>query len=262
MQFDVDGKATFAYSAGHALDLALPSVVFIHGAAHDHSVWSLQSRYFAFHRRNVLALDLPGHGRSAGPPLASVQALADWTVRLLDRAAIARAALVGHSLGGLIALEMAARHPPRVARLALLGVSLPMPVSDAFLDAARRNDHAAFVMDTIWGHAPETRIGGDPVPGMWLQGKSMRLLERSAPGVLYTDLKACNDYADGERAAAQVGCPVLFILGRRDAMTPPRATAEAARRIAGSRTVWLEAAGHAMTVEQPDAVLDALIEFL
>src|SRR2546423_14658764 len=78
MRCDVGGHSVYAYTGSRRFDPALPTVVFVHGAAHDHSVWALQSRYFAHHRRNVLAVDLPGHGRSGSDPLASVGAIAEW----------------------------------------------------------------------------------------------------------------------------------------------------------------------------------------
>ncbi len=262
MNFVVDGRRVFAYTAAHALDPARSAVVFLHGAGLDHSWFALQSRYFGYHGKNVLALDLPGHGRSAGPPLASVEALADWTVRVLDAAGVGTASLVGHSLGSLIALECAARHPQRVERIALLGTAFPMKVSDGFLEAARRNDHAAYDMETIWGHAPQVPLGGNPYPGMWMYGDTLARLERLAPGVLYAGLKACNDYTAGLESAAKVKWPALFLLGQRDLMTPPRAAAALVRAIPGARTVSIASSGHSLMAEAPDAVLDALIEFL
>jgi pimeloyl-ACP methyl ester carboxylesterase len=262
MNLTVDGKQVFAYTAAHAIDAARPTVAFLHGAGLDHSWFGLQSRYFGYHGRNVLALDLPGHGRSDGPPLGSVEAMADWVVRVLDSQGLDKAALVGHSMGSLIALECAARHPERVERIALIGVAYPMKVSDAFLEAARENRHDAFDMSTIWGHAAQVPLGGNPNPGMWMYGDTLARLERLAPGVLYSDLKACNDYAAGLDSAARVKCPALFLLGRRDVMTPPRAAAGLAQAIAGSRTLQIGSSGHSLMAEAPDAVLDALIEFL
>ena len=90
MELTVSGKKAYAYTGGKAFDAELPSVVFVHGAQHDHSVWILQSRYLAHHGYGVLALDLPGHGRSAGPALASVGDLADWVAAVLDAAGVAR----------------------------------------------------------------------------------------------------------------------------------------------------------------------------
>jgi pimeloyl-ACP methyl ester carboxylesterase len=165
-------------------------------------------------------------------------------------------------MGALVALEFAARYPAECERVALIGVGYPMKVTDVFLEAARKNDYAAFDMSTIWGHAAQVPLGGNPNPGMWMYGDALARLERLAPGVLYNDLKACNDYGAGEESAARVKCPVLLILGRRDVMTPPRAAKLLQERIAGSKTIELAPSGHALMAEAPDATLDALIGFL
>ena len=259
--FVVDGRRVFAYTAAHAIDPAKPTIVFAHGAGLDHSWWALQSRYFGYHGRNVLALDLPGHGRSEGPPLARIETMADWVVRVLDAAHIERASLVGHSMGSLVALECAARHPARIEKIALLGTAYPMKVADPFLNAAQANEQTAYDMETIWGHAPQVPFGGNPNPGMWMYGDTLARLARLAPGVLYADLKACNDYVEGLASAAKVKCPALFIVGRRDQMTPPKAAQALAATVAGSRTVQLASSGHSLMAEAPDAVLDTLIEF-
>lgn len=262
MDFVVDGKSAFAYTAAHALDPAKPAIAFVHGAGLDHSWWGLQSRYFGYHGFNVLAADLPGHGRSEGPPLGAIEAIADWVMRLLEAAGVPAASVVGHSMGALAALECAARHAARVERIALIGVGYPMKVTEAFLEAARRNEQSAYDMGTIWGHAPAVPLGGNPNPGMWMYGDTLARLARLAPGVLHADLKACNDYAGGLASAAKVKCPALLLLGRRDLMTPPRAAASLAQAIAGARAIELAAAGHSLMAEAPDAILDALIEFL
>ena len=262
MNLNVDGRAAFAYTAAHAIDAAKPAVVFVHGAGLDHSWWGLQSRYFGYHGRNVLALDLPGHGRSAGPPLESIGEMADWVLRAMEAQKIRQASVVGHSMGSLVALECAARAPERVERIALLGTAYPMKVGAEFLDAARRNDPAAYDMETIWGHAPLVPLGGNPNPGMWMYGDTLARLARLAPGVLHRDLHACNSYAGGEAAAGKVKCPALFILGRRDQMTPLKSGQAFAQLLPGAQVVQLAPSGHSMMAESPDAVLDALIGFL
>ena len=257
MDLSVENKKAFAYTAAHELDPKKPTMVFVHGAGLDHSLFGLQSRYFGYHGWNVLALDLPGHGRSAGPAVASIGGMADWLFLLLDTLKIQKASLVGHSMGALIALECALKQPSRIEKIALLGVAYPMKVSEAFLDAARRNDHAAYDMETIWGHAPQVPLGANPNPGMWMYGDALARLHRLAPGVLHSDLKACNDY----RLAGNVVCPVLFILGKRDMMTPPKMAADLQKNIAGSKTVSIALSGHSLMAEAPDATLDALIGF-
>jgi pimeloyl-ACP methyl ester carboxylesterase len=262
VNLELGGKRSFAYTAAHELDPAKPTLVFVHGAGLDHSGFGLQSRYFGYHGRNVLALDFPGHGRSEGPPLPSIGAMADWLSNVLRTLKIQKASVVGHSMGSLVSLEFAARHPDQCERIALIAPGYPMKVAEPFLEAARNNDYAAFDMQTIWGHSPQAALGANPNPGMWMYGDSLARLERLAPGVLYNDLKACNDYGSGAESAGKVKCPVLFIIGRRDVMTPPRAVKHLQEKLPGARTVEIAPSGHALMAEAPDATLDALIEFI
>jgi pimeloyl-ACP methyl ester carboxylesterase len=262
MRIDVDGTSCYAYMGSRALEADRPSIVFVHGAANDHSVWALQSRYFAHHGCNVLAVDLPGHGRSSGAALATVEAIADWIPRLLDVAVIAQAALVGHSLGSLAVLACAARHAERVTKVALLGPAVPMLVSDELLAAAKADDHGAFDMINGWSFSAGKQLGGNAVPGMWMTGNALRLMERTRPGVLHTDLVACQSYAAGLADAAAVRCPALAIMGARDLMAPVKGAQALLGALADKRTVTLPRTGHAMMAEQPDAVLDALRGYL
>ncbi len=262
MEISVDNKAVFAATGGQPFDPAQPAIVFIHGAGMDHTVWALQTRYFAYRGRSVLAVDLPGHGRSEGPALASIGDMADWVVRLLDAAQVTSAALVGHSMGALIALDAAARHCGRVSPMALLATSVPMPVTGPLLDAAEADDHSAFDMVTLWGHSRDGQVGGNRAPGLWMTGGGLRLLERSGPGVMYAAMKACNDYTNGLDSAAKIACPALLVLGDRDAMTPLKVAKSLAEAIPGSETVVLKGCGHMMMAEQPDQVLDALISHI
>ncbi len=262
MKFTVAGQPAYAYTGGKPPVPDAPAIVFLHGAQQDHSCWTLQSRWFAHHGHTVLAPDLPGHGRSDGPPLASIEALADWTAALLDAAGLARASLVGHSMGSLIALETALRHPARIERCALLGSALPMPVSDTLLDAARHDEAKAAALINAFSYSPGAQFGGSAVPGLWMTGVNQRLMERQKPGVFHTDLAACNAYARDPASLAGLRCPLLVIAGTRDRMTAPRAARAIADSIPGSRLVNIEGSGHALMAEKPDAVLDALRAFM
>jgi pimeloyl-ACP methyl ester carboxylesterase len=258
MDLVVDRKRAFAYTAAHAIDPRKETIVFVHGAGLDHSTFGLQSRYFGYHGRNVLALDLPGHGRSEGPPIPTIAGMADWVFKALESLDIPNASLVGHSMGALVALECADRQPGRVARIVLIGVAYPMKVSEAFLGAAQRNEQTAFDMETIWGHAAQVPLGGNPNPGMWMYGDTLARLRRLEPGVLYNDLKACNEYSSD---FANVKCPVLLILGKRDVMTPPKAASPILQKIPSAKSEIVDPAGHSLMAEAPDATLDALVEF-
>lgn len=265
MLLDVAGQAAYSYTGGKPFDATLPTAVFIHGAQHDHSVWILQTRYFAHHGFGVLALDLPGHGRSKGAPLTSVEAMADWLLAVLDAAGVTTALLIGHSMGSLIALETTFRAPARVRQLALVGSAYPMKVSDDLLAAAQHDEPRAIDMVNIWSHSGMAQKPSSPGPGFSVIEGNRRLMQRIAAGnpaqVFHTDFVACNGYANGEVAATAVSCPTLFLLGQQDMMTPPRATASLRKAIPTARVVQLDHCGHALMAEQPDAVLASLFGF-
>lgn len=262
MKLMVDDQEVYAYTGAKEFDAARHPLIFVHGGGLDHTVWLLQSRYFAHHGHGVMAVDLPAHGKSGGDPLESIADMADWIVRLMDAAEIETATLIGHSMGALVVHEAAARHSGRVRCIVTIGISIPMPVTDALLTAAKNNQHSAFDMVNLWGHGASAHIGGNQAPGMWMIGSGVRLLERCAPGVLFADLKACNGYRDGLESSARIICPVHLILGREDRMTPIKAAQPLLETLTDARATILENCGHMLMAERPGEVLDLLIEAL
>ena len=269
MQFQVHGYNAFCYTGGKPFDAAKPTLIFIHGVLNDHSVWILQSRYFAHHGWNVLALDLPGHCRSAGAPPKSVQEGADFVLALMDAAGLTHAALVGHSFGALIALHAAGQAPERVSHLALVGTAFPMRVSPALLDASLNAPQKAIDMTNIFSHAlmapPPSALG----PGTWVPGVSRALMRRvlasnAEVNLFHTGFAACNSYEDGLKQIAKVPCPIRFILGNGDSMTQPKAAQPLidAASASGKADVVRVPGGHQMMSESPEEVLSALIDFL
>src|ERR1043166_5324508 len=258
MQLSVHGSDIFVAPAAKPFDPSLPAVVMIHGAGLDHSTWSLHSRWFAPPGYSVLAPDLPGHGRSGGKPLPSIADMADWTAALLDAAKAPKARLVGHSMGSLIAIETAARHPAKVSALSLIGTAATMTVGPDLLKAAEAHDHSAIDMVSIWGLGFQAELGGSLAPGLWMHSGAQRVLEQGRPGVLFSDLSACNSYQNALGAAAQVSVPATVILGERDMMPPLKQGKALAAALPNSRTVVLRGAGHMMMVERPDELLAAL----
>jgi pimeloyl-ACP methyl ester carboxylesterase len=262
MYIYVHDKKIFAYTGSRHHQKDREAVVFVHGAGMDHTVWVLPARFFARHQFNVLATDLPGHGRSEGSPLTSIELMADEVAAAMDAAEIEKAAVIGHSMGSLVTLALAARYPERMRSLTLIGTSVPMVVHKSLLTNAAQNDHTAIDMLTYWGYSKAAQLGGNENPGMWMVGGTMKLLEQSKDGVIHADLDACNRYDAGLTHASQVQCPTLFILGNRDIMTPARAGKELASVIADSRVVLLESTGHSLMMERPNNVLDALIDIV
>jgi len=259
MQLKINGHEVFVANGNRDLDQEKPTVLFLHGTGQDHTIWVLPTRYFSRHDRNVLAVDLPGHGRSGGEAMESIEAIADWAIQVLDTAGLSTAAVVGHSLGSLVAIAMAARHPQRVRAIALIGITVPMPVSELLLDNAKKDKHEAIEMLNFWGYSKSAQLGGNATPGNWMLGGGMRLMEKAGPGVIHTDLNACNKYIEGLEHASNVRCPALLILGERDMLTPVRSAMEVAAALPHAEKVVLEGCGHALLTEKPDPVLDQLI---
>lgn len=239
-----------------------PTVVLIHGAANDCDAWQQVGRGLASAGYPVMAPDLPGHGLSRGAPLSSIEALADWIIALLDAAKIEKAFLVGHSMGSLIALEAAARHPQRVGRLALLGCSAPMPVSDVLLGMAQKNPDSACRMIMKFSHTPQFYLTGGSGHGVWGPGATLAIMRRSPRGVLAIDLDNCNRYRRGLEAAAGVSCPTLLVVARRDRMTPARNVQPLQSALANAMRSEIADCGHAMMNEQPARIVEALRSFL
>jgi len=254
MQFTIDGHTAFCHTGDNPFDPALPTVVLVHGALNDHTVWTPQSRALAARGFAVLAPDLPGHGRSSGPALPSVEALADWLIALLDAAGVERALLAGHSMGSLVVLEAASRAPQRATGLALLGATFPMKVADALLATALDDQQAAIEMVVTWSHAPAT----EPSIADAARALMQRLAAGSNEALLHTDLAACNAYANGMTAAAAITCPVVFVQGAQDKMTPPRKAGLLTDAMAHASIVTVDT-GHAMMQEAPEAVSNALL---
>jgi pimeloyl-ACP methyl ester carboxylesterase len=270
MYLQVNGARTYCYTGGKAFDAAKPTVVFIHGVVNDHSVWALQSRYLANHGWNVLAVDLPGHCRSEGDAPASVEDAATFIGALLDAAGVGKAALVGHSWGSLIALEAASRLGERISHLVLVGTAFPLKVSPALLDASLNEPEKALQMINVFSRStlavPPSTLG----PGTWIFGASLALgrrVLRSNPkvNVFHRGFKACDSYANGEQAIAQVTAPILFVLGAQDQMTLAKAAQPLIdKATATGKTVRVASlpVGHHQMTETPDATLFAIRDFL
>ena len=259
----------YAYTGGKRFDAAKPTIVFLHGAQHDHSVWILQSRYMAHHGYSVLALDLPGHMRSAGPALESVEAIAERVTEGLRDAGVTNVLIVGHSMGSLIALEVARRMPEAVRGVALIATAFPMRVADQLLQATSAEPAQAMDMINVWSHSGSVeafdRKPSNPGPGFSTIWQNLRLMQRieriNGPDVLPKDFAACNRYAAGVDAIGGLTCPVLFVLGSADAMTLARNAKALIDACHDAQVVTLPGAGHSSMAEAPDAVRAALAAF-
>jgi len=263
MKITLDHCEYYAYTAAHEPGADRETVVFVHGTAMDHTVWALQSRYFAYHGYNILAVNLPGHGLSPGRLLPTIEAMADWLNEIIALSVGAAFHIVGHSMGALISLQAAAgfHHEKAPLRsLSLVGFSYPMAVTPRLLDAAQNDPGQAYAMMTQWSHT--SKIGGEPNPGFWSPGMQMSMMENSDREAVYVDLNACNNYTGGEASLGKVDCPTLFISGKLDKMAPARLALAHAENNDLAEIALIPDGGHSIMSEQPDGVLDALKKFI
>ncbi len=257
-------KATqYFYSGGKPHQPGRPTLVFIHGAQHDHSVWILQSRYFAHHGYNVVAVDLPAHGRSSAALCTSIETMAQAVLKQLDEIKVGQFICVGHSMGSLIGLELSSIAHERLEALALVGTSAPMKVSDQLLDKIRSDEASAMIQINAWSNSTIAQQPGNPGPGFSTYIQNLRLMQRQQPGVLLNDFLACNSYLLGTERAAQWGKPTLIVQGAQDAMTPMKAALKLQQLFpTPAQLAVVDKAGHAVMAERPDRVLSALRQWL
>lgn len=254
----------YAYTGGVPLDPSLPGIVFVHGALHDHSVWIQQTRYLAHHGHAVLAVDLPGHGRSGGAALG-VEAAGRWIADLVDASGLQRVALAGHSLGSVIALEAAAALGERAQHLFMIGTAYPMKVSPALLEMCRTDVLQAIDRVNMLSLSTHAAKPSSPGPGFEMHGGNRALMRRMQAGyragnLFLEDFLACDRYEGLAAAAAALRCPTTLVLGSRDQMNPPKAVAPIVQALA-PRVVTLPA-GHNLMGEAPDALLDVIFRTL
>jgi len=262
MRIEYNDHEVYVYTGGEDHKPAQESVVFIHGAGMNHTVWTLLARYWAKAGYNVAAIDLPGHGLSGGSALTTIEKNAAFICGVIDQLQLTdNLNIVGHSMGSLVALE-AASITKSTKCLAMLGTTIPMVVGAPLLDAARNNDHASVDMISLFGHSFGSQIGSNPVAGISAQILAERILESSADGVLFAALNACNEYKNGLQAAAKVSCPVGLILGELDQMTPRRNSAGLLNTFVDAREICLPDCGHMMMSEKPEATHRALRQVL
>lgn len=261
MEFTLGDKVVRYADGGRAHDPGLPGVVMVHGAGMNRTVWQMQTRYLAHHGYRVAAVDLPGHGGSDGPPLESIPAMGDWVGRVIDALEMGPAHVVGHSMGTFVAIEAAAQRPDLVASIVLIGTAASMPVHPELLDSAANDvPHASRLMSS-WSFGHRAHVGRHSTPGMWQIGGSQALFDTSRPDSLGVDMAACNAYDSSLSAAAEVSCPVTYVLGARDKMTPTKRAADLIAVTTQAEVVTIDC-GHMLTIEAPDETRDAIVAAL
>ncbi len=228
-----------------------PPVIMVHGAGGTHLDWPILLRRLP--QSNAIALDLPGHGKSAPPGQHSIPAYADGVIGLMDALALPQAVIAGHSMGGGIAQTIALEYPERVRGLILLGTGAKLRVHPDIL--ARVRDHHAEIADLL-----KTWIWADDAPSA-LRDAGYAQLMNTPPQVIYGDYLACDNFDIRDRLS-EISAPTLVIGGTADKMTPLKFSQYLADNIPHAALFTVEGGGHMMALEQPQTVTDAIAAWL
>lgn len=262
MYFEVNGRKTFASTGGKPFDNSKPVVVFLNGSGLDHTFWGLHSRFFAFRNYGVLCPDYPGHTNSEGPALETIEEMGAWIHSVVEALDAKRISVVAHSQGCLVALEYVSRFPERVKSVSFVASGLATPVNAALIDAAESDPDAAIAMMVGWGFGPAGHFHQGPIPGNSMIAGGRKLMGRNVPTGLATDLKACNAYKNGRKAAAAISCPRQVVLAGKDRMAPRKAGMELVEYLNGPELTIVEDSGHMIPQEAPNRLRSLLRDFI
>ena len=263
MKFKVNSEEVFASTGGRPFDKKKPLMIFIHGSGLTHVCWVLQTRSFAFHGYNVLALDLPGHGLSGGKSLKSIEEMADWLSDVIDAVSFKEASLVAHSQGCLVAIECAARYPQKIKTLSLMGGAGAISMNPELLSLAEKSDPKAVALMMDFAHGQSGHFGGHPVPGLYhMNIGSMLVKSKEIKDTLGIDFRACHNYTSGFDAAKKLSLPTLSILADQDRMCRLKDGKKLADNIKNSEVHVIKNCGHMMLLEEADQTLIILKNFI
>ena len=238
------------------IDKKKSTIVLMHGSGLTHIVWSLHEQFYLSQGFNVLSVDLPGHGNSEGPSLKSIEEISNWIKSLMLKADISKVIIIGHSQGCLVGIDFASRYPELIEKLVLVAGSYKMPVNQDLIDLAEAGDEKAVLLMMKWGYeGSKAFIGGNPVKKIINSAREIR-------EVLAVDLKACNNYKNGEESLKKIDCPTLCIFGDLDKMVPVKIGLKMSEQIKNSETKIISDCGHMIIFEKAFEMRKLVKEFI
>lgn len=236
------------FYAGDPAGKGIP-LVLCHGSGGSHRHWLSQLRDLSA-AVNPLAVDLPGHGRSAGEPEESIAAYRAWLHDFCATLGLKRFILGGHSMGGAIVLDYALHHPGDLAGLVLVGTGARLRVAPAILEPCRAGQVPAAMLD--FAYSPQA------APGLLEEGR--KEMETTPAAVYLADLTACDRFDVMDRLE-EIELPVLIICGGADRLTPVKYSRYLQEHLRKAELVEIEGAGHMVMLEAPAEVNRAIERF-
>ncbi len=230
-----------------------PPVILIHGAGSNHLCWPAELR--RLNGYNVLALDLPGHGRSSGPGQHTIDAYAAQLVGFLAGLNINQAYLVGHSMGGAIALSISLQYPTLPVALGLIASGAYLNVSPELLESLKSPGTYQDGLNWIRQH-----VFGPQTPPALIEN-SMKQMRDLRPGTLYEDWLACSHF-DLHGEIERIAAPGWVALGSDDRLIPLSSANYLISSLSQARLQVIPSAGHMLILEKPKELAQGLHKFL
>ena len=256
MIIELNNKKVFASDAGKIFEKEKDTIILLHGSGLTHIVWSLTEQYLSNKGYNILALDLPGHGNSEGPSLKSIEEIAEWLEKIINKIEIQHLTILGHSQGCLEAIEYVSKYSSKIKNLILVGGSYKITVNQDLIDLASAGDKDSIKLIMKWGYEGSKKfIGGNPVEKIINSSRAIR-------EILAVDLIACNNYKNGFEAAKSIKCPTLLIFGELDKMVSLEKSKKFAELIPNAETYIIQNCGHMIMFENAFKMREKIAEFL
>ena len=226
-------------------------IIFIHGAACDHTFWVYQSRYFFNKNFSIISLDLPGHGTNPTKSLESIEALSSLIKKLIKEISYKEIYLIGHSMGSLICLDIAMDNLKPIKKFFLIGTSYPMHVNKKLLLKSKNNQNLAIKDMISWSLPDKIKLNGSNLIGLNLPNFINVIMSNSQKGLLYKDLLACNNFIVKEDHFKKINTPVTIISGDKDIMTPKKSAKILNDMLSVSNIEVMHDVGHFQPLEDP-----------
>ena len=256
MEFLVDDKKVFSMDTGETFNKEKHTIILLHGSGQSHVVWSLTTQFLSDQNNNVFALDLPGHGNSEGESLKSIEEMANWLNKVIEKLGVDELSLVGHSQGCLVALEYASKYTKKIKNIIFVAGSYEIPVNKNLIDLALAGDMETLNLMMKWGYGSSKQfIGGNPLQKILNSSREVR-------DVLAVDLIACNNYKNGMTAVSKIKIPTFFIFGEFDKMIKIEKGKKFANLILNSKMHVIKNCGHMIILEKAFEMREKILEFL
>ncbi len=256
MIIEIDNKKVFISDTGKPFDKNKKNIILIHGSGQSHVVWSLTTEFLTDQNYNVFTLDLPGHGNSSGKCLVSIEEMADWLNKIVEKLQLKTTTIIGHSQGCLVTLEFANKFSNKIDKLIFIAGSYKIPVNDTLMKLAKAGEMESLNLMMKWGYGYSKQfIGGNPL-------QKILNSPREVIEVLSTDLIACNNYKNGKIAAQNIKHPTFFIFGELDKMINVDQGKKFCALISGSKYHIIKNCGHMIILENAFEMREKIVEFL